>query len=135
MAERGKRRNMRERLRRPRSPTELLRARLTALTVITIVNAFAAGALFYVFEHHASGTEIHTYGDALFWTASQLTSVSSSLPNPVTTGGRILAVGIDLLSISVVTLLFGAIVQHVHLISPSRAQYFHERQDEGKRAG
>jgi len=120
-----------DRLRRPRSSQELLMARLTALTIITIVNTFALALIFYLFEHHAKRTEIHTYGDALFWTASQLTSVSSSLPNPATTGGRILAVGVDVAAISVVTPLFGTIVQHIHLISPRREAYFRKRPDDG----
>jgi hypothetical protein len=120
-----------ERLRRPRSASELLVARLTGLTIIIIVSTFALALLFYLFEHDAARTEIHTYGDALFWTASQLTSVSSSLPNPVTTGGKILAVGIDVIAISAVTLLLGTIVQHSHLMSPLRAAYF-ERPDDSE---
>jgi voltage-gated potassium channel len=120
-----------ERLRRPRSASELLVARLTGLTIIIIVSTFALALLFYLFEHDAARTEIHTYGDALFWIASQLTSVSSSLPNPVTTGGKILAVGIDVIAISAVTLLLGTIVQHSHLMSPLRAAYF-ERPDDSE---
>jgi hypothetical protein len=121
-----------ERLRRPRSASELLVARLTGLTIIIIVSTFALALLFYLFEHDAARTEIHTYGDALFWTASQLTSVSSSLPNPVTTGGKLLAVGIDVIAISAVTLLLGTIVQHSHLMSPLRAAYFERPNDSGE---
>ena len=52
--------------------------------------------------------------------ADDVTTISSSLANPISTGGRILAVLIDLASIAVVSLLFGTIAQHIHIASPKR---------------
>ena len=113
-----------QKMRDPHTPSQLLARRLVLLSSAVFVANFVLAIPFYLFEHGAQGTEIHTYGDALFWTFSQLTSVSSSLANPLTTGGRILAIAIDLLAVSVVTLLVATIVQHSHLVSPARQAYF-----------
>jgi hypothetical protein len=94
-----------------------------AVVAIDLVAAFA----FYLLERDAPESDITTYEQALFWTSSQLTSVSSSLRNPITTGGHILAVGIDIIAVGVVTVLVATIVQHTHLVSPRREQYFRER--------
>ena len=69
------------------------------------------------------------FGDeqAFFWMTSQLTSVSSSLSNPVTTGGHILALVIDVIAIGVVTVLVATIAQHLHIVSPRREAYFRDR--------
>lgn len=61
--------------------------------------------------------------------------MSSSLENPITTGGRILAVGIDFISVAVVSLLFGAIAQHIHIVSPERELSFRRNDDEGEGKG
>jgi hypothetical protein len=100
---------------------------LFAFTVIVdLVVSFA----FYHLEREATGTQIRTYGDALFWTSSQITTVSSSLRNPLTTGGRILAVVTDFISIATVSLLFGTIAQHIQFVGPKRARQF-RRSEEG----
>src|SRR5262245_256455 len=117
-----------ERMRDPHNPHELLVRRLLLLSAAVFVANFVLAVPFYFFERHAAGTEVTDYWDALFWTFSQLTSVSSSLHNPLTTGGRILAVGIDLMAVSVVTLLVATIVQHAHLVTPKRAAYFKRKQ-------
>ena len=57
----------------------------------------------------SSGTAIHTFGSALFWTSTQLLTVSSQLPNPFSVGGRILDVGMEIYAISVVATLAGSI--------------------------
>jgi hypothetical protein len=75
---------------------------------------------------------VTNYEQSLFWTTSQLTSVSSSLRNPVTTGGHVVAVGIDILAVGVVSALVATIAQHLHVVSPSREEYF--RSKGGKKA-
>ncbi len=76
---------------------------------IDLVLAFA----FYRLERGPPGTEITSYGDALFLTSSQITTISSSLRNPITSGGRALAVATDFVAIAVVSLLFGTIVDRM----------------------
>jgi hypothetical protein len=92
-----------------------LRARLVLVTVVTIVLEALSSVAIYMFERGAHGTEIRTLGDALFWTSSQFSTVSSSIANPLTTGGRILGVVIDFYAITVVATLaasFGAFFHH-----------------------
>jgi len=116
-----------QRLRNPRSPSELLVARLTLVSLAVVAIDLVAAFAFYLLERDAPESDITTYEQALFWTSSQLTSVSSSLRNPITTGGHILAIGIDIIAVGVVTVLVATIVQHTHLVSPRREQYFRER--------
>ena len=127
------RRSSVERLRDPHTPHELLMRRLVLLTLITVVNCVVLAYLFYLFERGAGGTEIHTYGDSLFWMASQLTSVSSDIRNPLTTPGRVLAVGVDVIAVGVVTLLIATIVQHSHFVTPVRADFFRKKREEAER--
>ena len=117
-------------LREPRSANELLLARVTVLVMLTVILVLAGAFVFYRLERNAPGSEVTTYGDALFWTSSQITTISSSLANPITTGGRILAVLTDLASIAMVSLLFGTIAQHIHIVSPKRERSFHRTAEE-----
>jgi hypothetical protein len=59
----------------------------------------------YVLEHDERGSGFTTIGGALFWVSAQLTTVSSQMPNPVTTGGRILDIVLEVWAISVVATL------------------------------
>jgi Ion channel len=106
------------RLRHPESSNERLVARLAVVVIATVVIDLSAAYVFYLLERGAVGTEITNYGDALFWTSSQITTVSSSLRNPITTGGRVLAVATDFVAIAVVSLLFGTIVDRMRTKIP-----------------
>ena len=107
-------------LREPRSANELLLARLTVLVVLTVILNSRTPSCSIGSKRNAPGSEV-TAGDALFWTSSQITTISSSLANPISTGGRILAVLTDLVSIAMVSLLFGTIAQHPHREPHARA--------------
>ena len=98
--------------------------------MLTVILVLAGAFVFYRLERNAPGSEVTTYGDALFWTSSQITTISSSLANPITTGGRILAVLTDLASIAMVSLLFGTIAQHIHIVSPKRERSFQRTAEE-----
>jgi hypothetical protein len=74
-------------LREPRSANKLLLARVTVLVMLTVILVRAGAFVFYRLERNAPGSEVTTYGDALFWTSSQITTISSSLANPISTGG------------------------------------------------
>jgi hypothetical protein len=115
---------MREKLRRPYSPMELLIARVAFIGLFTVAVVFVFALVFLMLERDAPGTQVTHYGDALFWTASQMSTVSSSLANPITGAGRALAVALDFTSVAVVSLLFGSIAQHIHLTSPMKERHF-----------
>ena len=91
-----------------------LRSRVLFLVVVTMVLDIVASGLVYVFERHASGTEITTFGDALFWTSTQLLTVSSQLRNPISTPARVLDVCLQAYAISVVAMLAGSFGAFFH---------------------
>ena len=91
-----------------------LRERVSRIAIATVGVDLAGTALEYLFERDAPGTRIHTVGDALFWTTTQLLTVSSQLPNPISTGGRIVDVFLQLWAISVVAALAGSFGAFFH---------------------
>jgi hypothetical protein len=97
------------------TPThERLRSRLAFLFVATVVLDAIASLLVFVFERHANGTEITTIGDSLFWTSTQLLTVSSQLPNPISTPARVLDVFLQAYAISAVAILAGSFGAFFH---------------------
>ena len=85
-----------------------LRERLVNIAVVSIVVDLIGSVVILMFERHADKTQIHHFGDSLFWTTTQLLTVSSQLPNPISTGGRIVDVFLQLYAITVVATLAGA---------------------------
>ncbi|HEY6398445.1 MAG TPA: ion channel [Solirubrobacteraceae bacterium] len=65
--------------------------------------------LAFLLERNSPQTEIKTFGSAAFWTTTQLLTVSSSIKNPISTGGRILDVFMELWAVSVIAALAGAL--------------------------
>ena len=57
--------------------------------VLTLAVDLVGTLLIWRFERHAPDTEIHTLGDAFFFTTVQLLTVSSQLATPLTTAGRV----------------------------------------------
>jgi hypothetical protein len=102
-------------VRAPRTATHRhLRERIGRLALVTLGVDLAATLLVYLFEHDEPHTEITNIGDAAFWTTTQLLTVSSQLPNPLSTGGRILDIFLQLWAISVVAALAGAFGAFFH---------------------
>jgi hypothetical protein len=85
-----------------------LRSRLVVVVVATVVLDAVASVLILGFERHAPGTKITNIGDAVFWTSTQLLTVSSQLPNPLSTPARVLDVFLQAYAISVVAVLAGS---------------------------
>ena len=70
---------------------------------------FAVGTgLVWLAERGAKGGQIHGLGDAAFFTVVQMLTVSSSLPNPVTTVGKVVDVALELWAVFVVTAIAGS---------------------------
>jgi hypothetical protein len=85
-----------------------LAARLIIASVLTLLVLAAGSVLIWVFESGKQGGDIHGFGDAVFFTAVQLLSVSSSLTNPVTTAGKVVDVVLEVWAIFVVTAVAGS---------------------------
>ena len=86
-----------------------LRDRVTAIAVATIGVDLICSALVFFLERDAHVTQIKTFGSAFFWTSAQLLTVSSNFTNPVSTGGRILDLFLELWAITVIATLTGAV--------------------------
>jgi hypothetical protein len=91
-----------------------LRGRLAFLFVATVILDAAASVLIFFFERQAPRTQITTLGDSLFWTSTQLLTVSSQLPNPISTPARVLDVFLQAYAISVVAILAGSFGAFFH---------------------
>jgi hypothetical protein len=86
-----------------------LLARLTIVVLATIVIDSIGSILVYFLERGAQGTEISTFGDALFFTTVQLLTVSSQIRNPLTPWGRIVDIVLEVWAVIVVAGSAGAI--------------------------
>jgi hypothetical protein len=93
---------------------ELLRSRLAYLLVATIVLDAVASVTIFFFERHASGTDITNIGDSIFWTSTQLLTVSSQLRNPISTPARVLDIFLQAYAISAVAFLAGSFGAFFH---------------------
>jgi hypothetical protein len=112
-ARRGGREVMR--VARAETPThEHLRSRLLALLAVTLVVDAVASVLIFLFERGAERTEITDIGDSIFWTSTQLLTVSSQLPNPLSTPGRVLDIFLQAYAISIVAYLAGSFSAFFH---------------------
>ncbi len=86
-----------------------LLARLALIVAATAVVDGVATVAVYFLERHAKGTEVKTLGDALFFTTVQLLTISSQIKNPLTAGGRIVDVLLELWGVIVVAGSAGAV--------------------------
>jgi hypothetical protein len=86
-----------------------LRDTLAAIAVATVGIDLVCAVLAFVFERHVNGTAIHSFGSAAFWTSTQLLTVSSQIPNPLSVPGRVLDVCMEGYAITVVATLAGSI--------------------------
>jgi hypothetical protein len=86
-----------------------LRDHLTVIVVATAGVDLVCAILAFLVERDAAETEIHTFGSAIFWTTTQLLTVSSQLKNPISAPGRVLDVFMEAYAISVIAALAGAI--------------------------
>lgn len=84
----------------------LARLLLAAGTSLVV---FLIGTLaIWLTETGQKGGSINGIGDAAFFTAVQMLTVSSSLPNPVTTAGKIIDVALEMWAIFVVAGVAGS---------------------------
>jgi hypothetical protein len=85
-----------------------LLTRLAVVLSLTALVDLCGTVIVYFAERHAAGTEITSFGDALFFTTVQLLTVSSQLKNPLTTVGRITDVVLEFWAVLVVAGSAGA---------------------------
>jgi len=96
-----------------------LRERILAIAALSVVVDLVCGVLMFLFERHAAGTDVKSIGSAMFFSSTQLLTVSSSMANPLTTAGRLLDIAMEAYAVTVVASLAG-----------SFGAFFHRRSDE-----
>lgn len=93
---------------RAASPSHLhLRNRLSKAIALTLVVDIIGSALMYAAERQAPATQLHSFWDAFYWTTSQLVTISSTMPNPVTGIGQLICLVLNIYAITVVSTLAG----------------------------
>jgi hypothetical protein len=95
---------------RAKTPTHgRLRASLVVIVVSTVGVDLICAVLALVLEQGARQTQIANFGSAIFWTSTQLLTVSSSIRNPISVGGQILDVAMEAYAITVIAGLAGSL--------------------------
>ena len=77
--------------------------------LVAAMVVFAGAGLEFSFEAHAPGSNIHTYGDALWWAVVTVTTVGYGDRYPVSAGGRGIAVVLMLVGIAVIGLVTASV--------------------------
>jgi hypothetical protein len=85
-----------------------LLARLLLALGATLIVFVVGTALIWLLESGHRGGDIHGLGDAAFFTGVQLLTVSSQIRNPLTSGGRVVDVGLEIWALFVVTAVAGS---------------------------
>lgn len=85
-----------------------LLARMAVALGLSIVVDAVASVLMWHWESGIKGSEIHGFGDAVFFVTVQILTVSSQIKNPVTSNGKILDVILEVWAIFVITAVAGS---------------------------
>lgn len=94
---------------RAETPTHSrLRDQLVAIAVVTIGLDVIFAGLAFLFEHDQQQTQIKSVGSALFWTTTQMLTVSSNIQNPISVAGRVLDIVMEVYAITIIASLAGA---------------------------
>ena len=83
-------------------------ARLLLALVLTILVLVLGTSMTWLFEGGQKGGDIHGIGDAAFFSAVQLLTVSSQIKNPLTVAGRLVDLGLEVWAIFVITVVAGS---------------------------
>ncbi len=102
-------RELRDVLRAATPTHRRLRDAVVVILVATVGIDLLCAIGAFLLERHAHQTQIHTFGSAAFWTTTQLLTVSSQIINPISAGGRLLDIFMEVYAISVIATLAGAL--------------------------
>ncbi|MDQ6778833.1 MAG: hypothetical protein M3071_21990 [Actinomycetota bacterium] len=102
-------REFRDVLRAATTTHRRLRDQLVTIVVATVGIDLICAVAAFLLERHARQTEIKTFASAAFWTTTQLLTVSSQVKNPISAGGRVLDVFMEIYAITVIATLAGAL--------------------------
>jgi voltage-gated potassium channel len=98
----------------------LKRCRLGQLAIISLIVILLGAAVGFLLEGDASGSQIRTFGDALWWSATLITTVGSEL-HPTTIGGRILGFLLMLYAVGIFSYFIASIASVLVGLDAQRA--------------
>jgi hypothetical protein len=75
---------------------------------LSVVVDLIGATLMWWLESGVKSSELHGFGDSLFFSTVQILTVSSQLKNPVTPAGRVVDVGLEFWAVFVVTAVAGS---------------------------
>jgi hypothetical protein len=87
---------------------------LAATALVDVVGTVAI----YLLERNVQHGEIHNVFDAFFFTTVQLLTVSSQIPNPLTTAGRVVDILLEIWAVIVVAGSAGAVASFFQSSDP-----------------
>ena len=83
-------------------------SRIVIALGLTLAVDIVASFLVWVLERHAPDTDIHSLGDAFFFSTVQLLTISSQMKNPLTVSGRFVDIALEIWAVVVVASLGGS---------------------------
>ena len=83
-------------------------ARIAIAMGLTALVDWIASVLMWHWESGRHASDIHGFGDAVFFVTVQILTVSSALKNPITSDGKILDVFLEVWAIFVITAVAGS---------------------------
>jgi voltage-gated potassium channel len=104
------------------------RRRLGQLTLISVMVILIGAALGFILENEAPSTQIVSFGDALWWSATLVTTVGSEI-YPVTTGGRVVGLLLMLYAVSIFTYLVASVATALMELDAQKAREAAEEKD------
>jgi hypothetical protein len=87
----------------------VLVSRLLLVFTLTLIVDLVGTVLVYFLERGVTDGDINSFGDAAFFSTVQLLTVSSQIKNPLTVGGRIVDIVLEIWAVIVVAGSAGAI--------------------------
>ena len=86
----------------------LRRRRLGQLALISVLVMLIGATLGFILENGAAGSQMETFGDALWWSATTVTTVASEI-YPVTLAGRVLGFFLMLYAVGIFSYFIASI--------------------------
>ena len=83
-------------------------ARIAIAVALSVMVDLTGAAAMWAFERGAEGSQIHGFGDAVFFATVQILTISSSFKNPVTHAGQIVDVVLEVWAVFVITAVAGS---------------------------